>query len=177
MTDRNQEAVQKLLFRTVSASCGRHLYDAFSREECALEFVEYILLFLDQEKRNVLLADENEKLLRRVAFCFVLNWKKKAVLRQSRLLCFTDLPAYKLSKLASSATELLAEILNGFSADLLRSHLSKLPAKQRYCAVRRWLEDRSIEEIADELKLSPMAVRKNLQYARDKLRDALREMG
>ena len=142
-----------------------------------MEFVEYVLLFLEEEKRSLLLAVENERLLRRVAVCFVLTWVQKARLRKSHSVCFSDLPASDLSKLATSGADLFVETLSTLTVERLHHHILQLPIKQRQCAVRRWLEDQPVSDIAANLRLTPAAVRKNLQYARDSIRKGFQEMG
>jgi hypothetical protein len=168
---------QTRLVRIAAASCRHYSFNPGDSEECILEFTEYILLFLNEEKRSLLLADENEGLLHRVAACFVLNRVRKARLRQSHSVCFSDLPESDLCALASSGVELFTQTLVASTIETLHDKILQLPSKQRYCAFWHWLEEKSINDIASDLGSTPAAVRKNLQYARDSIRKSLEELG
>jgi len=177
MKSASPRELHKKLSDAVRIYTMRYLCNVHDREDCGQEFVAYVLSIADQEKQNVLHSPENEALLRRVARCFVLNWIQSARQRKSLAVCFTELPEIALSSLSTPANPPLAQACIVSAAAAVSRAIAALPAKQRECATRRWLQDQPISEIAIELDLAPSAVRKNLQYARTSLREDLLKRG
>lgn len=167
-------------WRHVYRVCHRHSLchslGVVEAELCATEFAEQIVLLLDTSERNALLAAENFGLLCRRSACFVLNWKKRVERRQHHEVCFSDLPEVTIGCLSES-TDLFVYATSAHILEVLRQAVACMPPKQRECALHCWFEQETATETAAFLKMTPDAVRKNVQRAKEKMPEVLKQMG
>jgi len=150
--------------------------DSVDADICSVEFAENILVFLAPTERDSLLAPKNRGLLHRRATCFVLNWRKHGEFHRLNGASISDLDEIAFS-LSSESLDLCAQTYNNYRRDVLHQAIAKLPLKQQQCVVRYWFEQETDRKIALVLVMTPSAVRKNLQRAREKLPEILKQMG
>ena len=91
------------------------------------------------------------------------------------MICFSDLPDMALAAISAPGEPLLSQIIAAAENVSIIAAIAELPTKQRECATRCWLKEQEVPEVSVALSLSPVAVRKNLHYARAALRKVLRE--
>ena len=176
---RNMQSVKDvwLSVYVVCYRCSSRIgLDNAEAEICATEFAEQIFLFDDISERNALLLPENRGLLQRRATCFALNWRTRQERRYLHEIPFSHLPEAPAPRAADSQDPCMLA-LNCYVRDVLRQAVATLPPKQAQCAYRAWFKQESASEIAVFCETTPDAVRKNLQYAREKLPHILKQLG
>jgi RNA polymerase sigma-70 factor (ECF subfamily) len=172
----DREKSFELLFRRFRPRIERFLASRVFSPEERLDLTQSIFLRIYQALDGYRGEGSLEGWVLQIAFNIYRKWRdRQPGGRQAvPMIAFED--TSEAPEPAAATGSALDHIVRQERLEALRSAIGELPPKQRLCTELRVYQERSVQEIAVALRISPETVKAHLFQARQRLWDKLRHM-